>query len=52
MNSMKKPHTAENGDLIHTTEDNEASDISIITISFVRKTNKQKEIIALEKKSD
>lgn len=41
MNSMKKPHTAENGDLIHTTEDNEASDISIITISFVRKTNKQ-----------
>ena len=43
---------AENGDLIHTTEDNEASDISIITISFVRKTNKQKEIIALEKKSD
>ena len=38
---MKKPHTAENGDLIHTTEDNEASDISIITISFVRKTNKQ-----------
>lgn len=52
MNSMKKPHTAENGDLIHTTEDNEASDISIITISFVRKTKKQKEIIALEKKSD
>ena len=39
---MKKPHTAENGDLIHTTEDNEASDISIITISFVRKTNIQK----------
>ena len=46
---MKKPHTAENGDSLHTTEDNEASDISIITISFVRKTNKQKELIALEK---
>ena len=52
MNSMKKPHTAENGDLIHTTEDNEASDISITSNSFVRKTNKQKEIIALEKMSD
>ena len=52
MNSMKKPHTAENGDLIHTTEDNEASDISITSNSFLRKTKKQKEIIALEKKSD